>query len=73
MQSMLYLSWHLRGDRTDVVIDSDATLQELGAALMKVEVDKDSIGWGLEELESAANEALERESDSDDETEDEES
>ena len=70
---MLYLSWHLRGDRTDVVIDSDATLQELGAALMKVEVDKDSIGWGLEELESAANEALERENDSDDETEDEES
>jgi hypothetical protein len=36
---------------------------------MNVKVDKAMIGWGLEELEIAAQEAVARERDSDDESE----
>ncbi|KAF8162917.1 SHQ1 protein-domain-containing protein [Crassisporium funariophilum] len=45
----------------------DEILDLLGKRLMEVKVDKASIAWGLEELEAAAHDALERESDSDDE------
>ena len=39
----------------------------LGQQLMDVKVDKAMIAWGLEELETAAQEAVTRERDSDDE------
>ena len=38
---------------------------------MEVEVDKASIAWKLEEVESAAKRIAERQSDSDDETDEE--
>lgn len=50
------------------MMHSDEILMELGKGLMACRVDKTSIGWGLEELESAAQEAAIRSSDSDDET-----
>lgn len=59
-----------------VWIQSDANddiLGLLGKQLMDVKVDKAMIAWGLEELEIAAQEALAREKDSDDESSDTES
>ncbi|EAU88048.1 shq1 [Coprinopsis cinerea okayama7 len=46
---------------------SDDVLLELGNCVKDAKVDKDLIGWHLEELEAATLEQLERESDSDDE------
>ncbi|KAF8968360.1 SHQ1 protein-domain-containing protein [Flammula alnicola] len=46
----------------------DGILQLLGKNLMEVKVDKALIGWDLDVIEMAAKQALERESDSDDET-----
>ncbi|KDR81812.1 hypothetical protein GALMADRAFT_221678 [Galerina marginata CBS 339.88] len=46
---------------------SDEILELLGMTLMKVKVDKCSIGWELEKIEKVAMQAFDRESDSDDE------
>lgn len=46
---------------------SDEYLGLLGKQLMDVNMDKTVIGWGLEELEMAAQEVVAREEDSDDE------
>lgn len=46
---------------------SDECLGLLGKQLMDVKVDKAMIAWGLEDLEIAAQEAVTREGDSDDE------
>lgn len=46
---------------------SDECLGLLGQQLMDVKVDKARIAWGLEDLEIAAQEAVTRERDSDDE------
>ncbi|KXN82555.1 Protein shq1 [Leucoagaricus sp. SymC.cos] len=46
---------------------SDETLNELGNMLGEMRVDKNAIGWDLEELEAATREAIDREADSDDE------
>jgi len=43
---------------------------KLGEGVMTCKVDKASMGFGLQELESAAEEAAARSSDSDDETPD---
>ena len=48
---------------------SDETLGLLGKQLMDVKVGKAMIAWNLEELELAAQEAVTRERDSDDESE----
>jgi len=48
---------------------NDEYLALIGQQLMNVKVDKAMIGWGLEELELAAQEAVARERDSDDESE----
>ncbi|PPQ78136.1 hypothetical protein CVT24_006421 [Panaeolus cyanescens] len=45
----------------------DAVLSSLGHSLINLRLDKAAIGWGLDELESAAKEAIAREPDSDDE------
>jgi hypothetical protein len=47
---------------------SNDILHEMGATLRDLKVEKDSIGWGLEELEAAARDAVYGESDSDDES-----
>lgn len=44
----------------------DEILEKLGKVLAEIKVAKALIGWNLEELETAALESLERESDSDD-------
>lgn len=49
---------------------SDEILMKLGEGVMTCKVDKASMGFGLQELESAAEEAAARSSDSDDETPD---
>ena len=46
--------------------NSDEILEKLGEVLAEIKVAKALIGWNLEELETAALESLERESDSDD-------
>ena len=46
--------------------NSDEILEKLGKVLAEIKVAKALIGWNLEELETAALESLERESDSDD-------
>jgi len=46
--------------------NSDEILEKLGKVLAEIRVAKALIGWNLEELETAALESLERESDSDD-------
>lgn len=46
--------------------NSDEILEKLGKVLAESKVAKALIGWNLEELETAALESLERESDSDD-------
>ncbi|KAF8911140.1 SHQ1 protein-domain-containing protein [Gymnopilus junonius] len=45
----------------------DETLAVLGKSLTEVKVNRHSIGWGLQEIEKAASQALDRETDSDDE------
>lgn len=50
---------------------SDNVLSELAKAVKSLRMSKDSIGWGLEELEALTREDMEREPDSDDESEDE--
>lgn len=48
-------------------ISSDDVLFSLGHSLMNLRLEKSAIGWGLDELELAAKEAIAREPDSDDE------
>ena len=48
--------------------NSDDVLEIMGKTLMEVKVDKASIDWGLGEIESAAKQSTELQSDSDDET-----
>ncbi|KZT65490.1 SHQ1-domain-containing protein [Daedalea quercina L-15889] len=50
---------------------SDETLGGLAVAVKSLKMEKKIIGWHLEELEASAQEAIEREPDSDDESEDE--
>ncbi|KAJ7763147.1 SHQ1 protein-domain-containing protein [Mycena maculata] len=50
---------------------SDDALCEIGAALKNLTVSKGSIGWDLEVLEAATRDVQERDSDSDDESDDE--
>ena len=49
------------------LFNSDECLGLLGQQLMDVKVDKAMIDWSLEDLEIAAQEAVSRERDSDDE------
>lgn len=46
---------------------SDEVLESLAKTMLGAKVDKDSIGWHLEELEAATQEVEDREADSDDE------
>ncbi|PCH38387.1 SHQ1-domain-containing protein [Wolfiporia cocos MD-104 SS10] len=50
---------------------SDDVLMELSAAVSALRMEKRMIGWDLDVLESSARQALERDPDSDDESEDE--
>jgi protein SHQ1 len=49
---------------------SDEILKHLGKGLMDVKVDKDLIDWDLDIIEKAALQAVDRETDSDDESTD---
>lgn len=50
---------------------SDDILHELSRKIAGLKIAKSMVGWDLDELESAALEETERQSDSDDESEDE--
>ncbi|EPT05845.1 hypothetical protein FOMPIDRAFT_1026741 [Fomitopsis schrenkii] len=50
---------------------SDDTLRKLAAAVKSLKMEKGMVGWDLDEIEASAREAMEREPDSDDESEDE--
>lgn len=50
------------------LINSDEVLKVLGDAVVKAKVDKALIGWDLDIIESAALQAEDRETDSDDES-----
>ncbi|TFY59537.1 hypothetical protein EVJ58_g5721 [Rhodofomes roseus] len=50
---------------------SDETLRELAAAVKLLNMEKAMIGWDIDDLEGSAREAMEREPDSDDESESE--
>ena len=50
---------------------SDETLRTLAASVKALKMEKRMVGWDLDELEASARETLEREPDSDDESEDE--
>jgi len=49
----------------------DETLRALAREVRKTNMEKNMVGWDLEELEAAAKEMAEREEDSDDEEEEE--
>lgn len=66
MQGRLYFS--VIQDERNSFANSDDILEIIGKTLMEVKVDKASIDWGLEEIESAAKQSAELQSDSDDET-----
>jgi protein SHQ1 len=55
-------------DKRNSFANSDDVLEIMGKTLMEVKLDKASIDWGLEEIESAAKQSAELQSDSDDET-----
>lgn len=50
---------------------SDETLRSLAASVRSLKMEKRTVGWDLDELEASALQAMGRESDSDDESEDE--
>lgn len=69
VSSSLYSSGGQTGDLT--CHSSDDTLLRLADAVNSLRMKKDMIGWDLEGLEALTFEGGERESDSDDESEDE--
>lgn len=52
-------------------LQSDDELQELSRAVGALKMEKNMIGWDLDELENMARQEMDRNSDSDDEDEDE--
>lgn len=46
-------AWPVYGYGTDPNVCSDDAFRSLGEAVRKLEMKKESIGWGLEELEEA--------------------
>ena len=56
---------------TNAWVDSDQVLQTLATEVRDAVIEKNNLGWDLDELELAAQQAMERAADSDDEDEDE--
>ena len=54
----------------ELTITSDDVMVNLGEDISRVEMKKTSVGWNLEQLETATDLEEERDSDSDDETSD---
>lgn len=69
---MLFSLLCVKGDpNVCFMLPSDDVLHELSRKIAGLKIAKSMVGWDLDELESAALEETERQSDSDDESEDE--